>query len=137
MQLHYPLLTKNWLKTKNTRKDDAPRRTEDNVSSAKPGNRSIVGVESSPITSNSIRRFAILLMGWTLGFVWYVPSVMMSASGSPKALLAANIGLMACRLLALGGCIGFVFHDKTSIGWKALIPGVICLLSFFIVDIQV
>jgi hypothetical protein len=74
-------------------------------------------------------RFAILLVGWSLGYTFYFPNIMMSDSGSAEAILAAKTGVLASLLLALGGCVGYV---SKTIGWKALIPGVLCqVLALF------
>lgn len=94
----------------------APRCGAVDRSSSVKGNKSniIVGEPT---------RFVILLVGWTLGCMFYFPNIMMADSGSPKAVLAAKVGMLASLLFALGGCFGYMSH---KIGWRALLPGLLC-----------
>jgi hypothetical protein len=88
---------------------------------------------NNSIVGDFVTRFAILFVGCAIGFILYFPNVAMSDSvdiGSSREAVwavAPTIGIVACRLFILGGCIGFVSSSK-AVGWKALIPGAICQL---------
>jgi hypothetical protein len=96
-------------------------RDNDNKKGTKNNNNDVVGDGT---------RFAILLVGWFLGYAFYFPNVMMADSETPRAIWASQTGVAASVLLALGGCIGYI---STTIGWKALVPGAICQVLMFLV----
>jgi hypothetical protein len=63
---------------------------------------------------------AIFLVGLALAFIFFMPNVMMSDSGTPIAKCASMFGTLACLLFAGGGCVGLVTGS-----WSTLLPGLI------------
>ena len=76
---------------------------------------------------NACMRCGILATGLFLGLFTLMPNVMMSDSGTPKALRAANIGMTASALFAIGGVAGCIFNS-----WWCLLPGLIMQIVMFI-----
>lgn len=71
---------------------------------------------------------AICVTGWILAVLFFGPNAMMSASGTRRAIFAANTGILACLLFAIGGCVG-LFTSR----WITLLPGAICQIAMFVI----
>jgi hypothetical protein len=68
----------------------------------------------------------IFLVGMSLAFIFFMPNGMMSDSGTPLAVGASMVGMLACLLLAAGGCVGLVTGE-----WSSLWPGLMVQASLF------
>jgi hypothetical protein len=68
----------------------------------------------------------IFLVGMSLAFIFFMPNGMMADSGTPLAVGASMIGMLACLLLAGGGCVGLVTGE-----WSSLWPGLMVQAALF------
>mmetsp|Transcript_6915 Transcript_6915/g.14141 ORF Transcript_6915/g.14141 Transcript_6915/m.14141 type:complete len:144 (-) Transcript_6915:151-582(-) len=69
----------------------------------------------------------IFLTGLALSFVLLLPNVMLSDAGTAQAKRHASFGIMATLFFFVGGIVGLT----TSMGWWALLPGVVMQLLAF------
>ena len=84
-------------------------------------------VQNNDRLGNALMRCGILTTGLFLGLITLMPNVMMSDSGTPKALRAAKIGMTASSLFAIGGVAGCIVNS-----WWCLLPGLIMQIVMFI-----
>jgi hypothetical protein len=71
-------------------------------------------------------RTAIFLVGMALALIFFMPNGMLSDSGTPLAVCASMVGMLACLLLAIGGCVGLVTGE-----WSSLRLGLTVQASLF------
>jgi hypothetical protein len=81
---------------------------------------------SSLLTASMANRLGIAATGVVIAVTFAMPNMMMSDSGSPKALRAARWGINACLCFFVGGIVGAFLNT-----WKALLPGVLCQIVAF------
>ena len=76
------------------------------------------------IAGTFCNRFAVVSVGFLLGWITLLPNLMMSDSGTSAAITDARVGLAASCCMIIGGVIGAVRGTPWA-GWFWIIPGVV------------
>jgi hypothetical protein len=84
------------------------------------------------VLSSLANRVAVACIGLLLGLLTFFPNMMMSDSGTTRAISASYIGLLASASMILGGIVGAVRGSPWA-GWCWLIPGVALQIIMFLV----
>lgn len=69
------------------------------------------------------RRFCIFITGCGLAGAMFLPSIMISDSGTASAMSSTQTAMLACVLWALGGILGAILDGYVINGWWCLLPG--------------
>lgn len=76
------------------------------------------------IAGTFCNRFAVVSIGFFLGWITLLPNLMMSDSGTSTAITVARVGLVASCCMIIGGVIGAVRGTPWA-GWFWILPGVV------------
>ena len=88
------------------------------ISNGHDTNNSVATYSRGAGACSILSRISICVVGVGLGFLTFMPNIMMSDSGSTKAIRAANIGMAASVMFVVGGVLGCIYNS-----WWSLLPG--------------